>query len=118
MNRKVIDDYLLKLNSSQNEEEVLIILKKIIKTFSVDSYREFIMNNPYFKTLIPDIKLEVIEEMMVMRNTIKDEIYNLDKELIKSMSQSDFLKLKGLKRECIYLLNELENRKVDLENLI
>ncbi len=118
MGKKVIEDYIVRLNSSQNEEEVLIVLKKIIKTFSVDLYREFIMSNPYFKTLIPDLKIEVIEEMMEMRDTIRDEIYNLDKELIKSISQSDFLKLKGLKRECIYLLNELENRKVDLENLI
>ena len=115
--KKSIEDYISILNTSQNEDEVLTTLKKIVKTFSVDIYRELIMSNPYFKSLIPDIKSEVIDEMSTMKSTIKDEIYNLDKELIKSMSQSDFLKLKGLKRECIYLLNELENRRIDLDNL-
>lgn len=115
---KCISEYIEKLKSSSTEDEVLINLKSIIKTFSVDLYITEVMDNPYFKGLVPDVKEEVIEEMLVIRTSIKDEIYNIDKELIKSMSQSDFQKLKELKRECLHLLRELDNKKKALDRLL
>lgn len=115
---KCIIEYIDKLKSSNTEDEVLINLKSIIKTFSVDLYIREVMDNPYFKGLVPDIKDEVIDEMSVIRTTIREEIYNIDKELIKSMSQNDYQKLKGLKRECIHLLKELDNKKIDLDRLV
>ena len=115
---KCINEYIEKLKSSKTEDEVLINLKSIIKTFSVDLYIDIVLGNPYFKALLPELKEEVIEEMSILRSSIKDELYDIDKELMKSMKQEDYDKLKYLKIECLHLLKELDNRKDGLDRLI
>ena len=50
----------------------------------------------------------------LMMNMIKVEIDNLNDQLSKVSKTEEFLKLKDLRRECVYLLTELEARQSDL----
>lgn len=112
--KKQLSDYLDVLHKASDEESVMNTLVKIIKNFNVSSYREIIMSNPYFKSLIIDIKGGIIIEMDSMIEMIKVEIENLNGELLLCNRTEDFIKFKELKRECVFLLTELENRKTDL----
>ena len=113
MNQNLIN-YFDKLHSSSNEEQVIENLKKILKNFNTVSYKTIIMSNPYFKSLVLDIKSDVITEMELMKRLIKLEIENLNSQLNQINTTVDFYKLKNLRRECVFMLNELENRQNDL----
>jgi len=118
------EDYELILNnlkSAQNEEEVFINMTKIIKGFSSEYYKNDLYENPYFKSIIPDVKKTVISEMNEIRKSIVDEINNINLELTKTNTQSkyddSYDKLKSLKRDCVNLLIELDNRLEELNSL-
>jgi Mg2+ and Co2+ transporter CorA len=107
-------EYLDKLHLSSTEDEVIEMLKKIMKNFASTDYKAIIMANPYFKSLVLDLKGDIIKEMTLMMDLIKIEIENLNDQLSKVSSTADFLKLKDLRRECVFLLTELEARQNDL----
>lgn len=118
------EDYELILNnlkSAQNEEEVFVNITKIIKGFSSEYYKNDLYENPYFKSIIPDVKKTVISEMNEIRKSIVDEINNINLELTKTNTQSkyddSYDKLKSLKRDCVNLLIELDNRLEELNSL-
>lgn len=118
------EDYELVLNnlkSAQNEEEVFVNITKIIKGFSSEYYKNDLYENPYFKSIIPDVKKTVISEMNEIRKSIVDEINNINLELTKTNTQSkyddSYDKLKSLKRDCVNLLIELDNRLEELNSL-
>jgi hypothetical protein len=112
--KKNLLEYLDKLHMVGTEEEVIECLNSIIKGFNVKSYKDVLMTNPYFRSLILDIKVDIIAEMIDMKEKIKLEIESLNKELSNTNKTEDFIKFKQLKRDCISLLNELENRQTDL----
>lgn len=107
-------EYLDKLHLSNNEDEVVDTLKRIMKNFSSVHYKGIIMENPYFKSLVLDLKSDIIKEMNLMLELIKIEINNLNEQLLQVNKTEDFLKLKNLRRECVFLLTELEARQSDL----
>ena len=107
-------EYLDKLHLSSTEDEVIEMLKKIMKNFASTDYKAIIMINPYFKSLVFDLKGDIIKEMTLMMDMIKVEIDNLNDQLSKVSNTTEFLKLKDLRRECVYLLTELEARQNDL----
>jgi hypothetical protein len=107
-------EYLDKLHLSSTEDEVIETLKRIMKNFASTDYKAIIMTNPYFKSLVLDLKEEVSKEMSLMKDLITVEIDNLNSQLNKTNNTADFLKLKDLRRECVYLLTELEARQHDL----
>jgi hypothetical protein len=109
-----IEDLLEKLYNSQNEEEVIKNLKKIIKSFNVSSYKEKIMSNPYFSLLISEIKGDILFEIGLLRDNIEYEIRTIDDTLGKTTNINDFNTLKDLKRECLCLLYEINDRINDL----
>ena len=118
------EDYELILNnlkSAQNEEEVFVNITKIIKGFSSEYYKNDLYENPYFKSIIPDVKKTVISEMNEVRKSIVDEINSINMELTKTNTQSkyddSYDKLKSLKRDCVNLLIELDNRLEELNYL-
>jgi hypothetical protein len=118
------EDYELILNnlkSAQNEEEVFVNITKIIKGFSSEYYKNDLYENPYFKSIIPDVKKTVISEMNEVRKSIVDEINSINLELTKTNTQSkyddSYDKLKSLKRDCVNLLIELDNRLEELNYL-
>jgi hypothetical protein len=109
-----IEDLFDKLHSSGSEEEVIKNLKSIIKSFNVSTYKEKIMSNPYFSLLIVDIKGDILFEIGLIRDNIELEIRGIDDTLSKPINVNDFNRLKDLKRECMGLLYEINDRINDL----
>lgn len=115
---------LKKLMSAQNEEEVLSALLRIIKVYNVYTYRDSILTNPYFKMLIPELKEKVLKELNKLRKSISTEIKNIDGdlEIIETESDPDLNqqveRLKQLRHDCMLLINEVDEKKLDLENLL
>ena len=112
------------LMSAQNEEEVLSILLKIIKIYNVSTYREAILSNPYFKMLIPELRDKVLQELNKLRKSIYKEIKTIDEDLehyqddISPDLQIQIDKLKKLRQDCMLLINEVDEKKSELENLL
>lgn len=124
MNKR--DDYerlLSELKSSQNEEEVLSNITKIIKGFSSDYYKNDLYENPYFKTFIPEVKEIIKSELNQLKHNLEDEISGINDEIVKlnktgiTSDDETITKLKDLKTECIILIKELDDRIQDLKHL-
>lgn len=121
--RKDYDKLLSELKSSQNEEEVLDNITKIIKGFSSDYYKNDLYENPYFKTFIPEVKEIIKSELDQLKANLKDEISGINDEIVKlnktgiRSDNETISKLKDLKNECIILIKELDDRIQDLKHL-
>ena len=121
------EDYvhlLSELKSAQNEEEVITNITKIIKVFTSDYYKNDLYENPYFKSFIPEVKEVISNELFEIRLTIKEEINAIEDEIFKlnslgvtSIKDPDISKLRDLKKECILLIKELDERIKDLKFL-
>lgn len=105
-----------KLNQSETEEDIIEYLTRIVKGFSVDTYRDRILSNPYFKSLISDVKSNIQLEIKSIRESIKEEIEAIDVELRNSESEYSG-KLRELRRECLSLLHELDQKEKDIKVL-
>lgn len=105
-----------KLEKSTTEEEVFKRLTDLVKGFNVSLYKDRILSNPYYKSLIPDVKREVKRDISNIKETILEEIREIDKEISKSNSLY-IDKLKDLKGECISLLYEIEDREKEINYL-
>lgn len=121
--RKDYERLLSELKSSQNEEEVLDNITKIIKGFSSDYYKNDLYENPYFKTFIPEVKEIIKSELKQLKDNLKDEISGINDEIVKlnktgiTSDSETISKLKDLKTECIILIKELDDRIQDLKHL-
>jgi len=121
------EDYnhlLSELKSAQNEDEVIINITKIIKGFTSDYYKNDLYENPYFKSFIPEIKEVISNELFEIGLTIKEEVKDIEDEILKlnslgitSIKDPDISKLRDLKKECILLIKELDERLKDLKFL-
>ncbi len=120
--KETFDELFLILKKSQNEEEVSSNLTLILKHCSVNEYRDDILSNPYFKSILPDIRDIVCDDIDLIRTALDKEIKEIDIELNKIITYLEFSeevnKLKDLKRECISLIYEIDERKKDLKSLI
>lgn len=104
------------LEQSTTEKDIMENLTKIVKGFGVSQYKSRILSNPYFKSLISDVKSIVSKDIEFYRESIKEEIEEIDKEL--SNSENKYLdKLKSLRRDCVSLLYEIDQRERDLRDL-
>lgn len=103
------------LNNSKTEEDILDLLIQIVKRFGPGEYREVFLN-PFYKSLIPDIKKDVLKEIEFLRNSISEEIDAIEDEL-KKVDNENQEKLRNLKRDCISLIYEIDEKKKDIENL-
>lgn len=108
------DIVLEKLNSSKTEEEILDTLVKIVKGFNISMYKDLIENNPYYKSLMIDVKEIIIEDILVLKTTIKGEISTIDSEIEKG---NDIDELKRLRIECESLLSELVSKEKMIRQL-
>jgi hypothetical protein len=121
------EDYnhlLSELKSAQNEDEVIINITKIIKGFTSNYYKNDLYENPYFKSFIPEIKEVISNELFEIRLTINEEVKDIEDEILKlnslgitSIKDPDISKLRDLKKECILLIKELDERLKDLKFL-
>lgn len=105
-----LSDYFDKLYASQDEEEICEWLIKIIKNFNSSFYKEELKRNPLFYSIIKDIKGQIANEMSIMIDKIKVEIEVMDEQLLKTKNNEEFLKLKDIRREYVYLLTALDSR--------
>lgn len=119
--REDYDHLISELKSAQNEEEVITNITKIIKGFTSDYYKNDLYENPYFKSFIPEVKEVISTELSTIKSTINEEIKSIDGEILKlnqqgitSIKDPDYSKLRQLKKECLILIKELDNRLEDL----
>jgi len=119
--REDYEHLLSELKSAQNEEEVITNITKIIKGFTSDYYKNDLYENPYFKSFIPEVKEVISTELSTIKSTINEEIKSIDGEILKlnqqgitSIKDPDYSKLRQLKKECLILIKELDNRLQDL----
>lgn len=119
--RKDYELILSDLKSAQNEEDVIENITKIIKGFSSDYYKNDLLENPYFKSLVPEIKETIMSELEDIKSSIREEIRAIEEELstlnkkgITSISDESISKLRELKKDCVVLIKELDDRLEDL----
>lgn len=113
---KELEKVIERLENSTTEEEIVKNLTKIVKGYNVSLYKNRILSNPYYNSLIPEVKIEVRKEILQIRESIVDEIKEIDKELSKS-NNSYIDKLKELRRDCVALLYEIDEREKDINHL-
>lgn len=117
--RKNFNEDLEKLYSSQNEEEVINNLFRIIKFYNVDLFKDIIRENPYFKMIAPELVNKVISDLNKLRNSISKEIKNIDDESLLLKEDLDIKEqLKKLKTDCLLLIDEVDEKKSELLNLL
>ena len=114
---KDIKPILEDLNKSLTEEEILKHLILLVKGFDPHQYREVIYNNPYYKSLIPDIQKDIIEELEKISNSITKEIETIESDLKKVGSKDSEQQLKNLKKDCLALIYEIDERKKEIDSL-
>lgn len=120
MTRKVknIDSSIINdLKSSNTEESILKNLVKLVKLYNQEQYKEIILSNPFYKSLIPDIQKEITEDLDKIAKSINEEIIGIESELKKIANKDSENQLKSLKKDCLSLLYEIDERKKEIEML-
>lgn len=117
-------DDLEKLYSSQNEEEVTENLLRIVKIHSTNLYKDIVRKNPYFKMIVPELVDKVISQLNKLRDSISKEVNNIDNEVslisddMNPSIEEKLEKLKKLKTDCLLLIEEVDEKKSELLNLL
>lgn len=114
--KKDFNKIIKELKNSKTEEEILDHLIKMVKGFNLSEYNDIFQSNPYYKSLIPDIKPIIIKDISKIRKEIVNEIEKIDKDL-KKVKNEDSDKLKELKRDCISLIYEIDEREKEINKL-
>lgn len=113
-----LKDFLLKLSKSESESEVISHLREIVKKFSLSLYRDRVLSNPYFKSLLVDIGAEALEDIENIRIEINNEISNIEKILSSNNNDDEDLEqLSKLKSECLIMIDKVDQRVKDLLEL-
>jgi hypothetical protein len=112
--REQYEKVLEKLKSSYTEEDIIENLTQIVKRFSVHIFKEDLVQNPFYKSLLIDIKSDVLEDLYDIKKSILNEM-----DLITSGIElgDDVDKLIQLKIECKLLLTEIEIKIEEIESI-
>ena len=114
---KDIKPILADLKKSLTEEEILKNLILLVKGFDTHQYREVIYKNPYYKSLITDIQKDIIEDLEKISFSITKEIEIIESDLKKIGSKDSEKELKNLKKDCLSLIYEIDERKKEIDSL-
>lgn len=114
---KDIKPILADLKKSLTEEEILKNLILLVKGFDTHQYREVIYKNPYYKSLIPDIQKNIIEDLEKISSSITKEIEIIESDLKKIGNKDSEKELKNLKKDCLSLIYEIDERKKEIDSL-
>lgn len=114
---KDINPLLEKLSKSLTEEEILKHLIELVKGYDPYQYKEVIYNNPYYKSLIPDIQVDIIDDLENVKNSIVKEIEKIESDLKKIGNKDSAEQLKNLKKDCLALIYEIDERKREIDSL-
>jgi hypothetical protein len=104
------------LDDSRTEEDILKFLILLVKKFSFDKYKDIFYSNPYYRALLPDIKKDVFREILFLRDSLMAEVENIDNQL-KIIDNPNSEKLKELKRDCISLIYEVDEKYREIDSL-
>ena len=102
------------LKSSKTEDEILSHLTFMVKGFNISLYKDILLSNPYYKSLLEDVKEDVLFDLNKLKEVIEEEILSIDDVLKKE----DSIKLRELKGDCISLSYEIDNKIIDIKSLI
>lgn len=118
------EEYLIAWNrliNAKTEDEIIEKLFKIVKSFGIDFYKNDVLSNPYFKSLLPEITDEVVKELKGLRKSLEDEISGIEEELeklkiVENKDKETIKKLKSLRSDCELLISELDDRIDEIMN--
>ena len=113
-NREEYEKLLDQLKSSYTEEDIIENLTLIVKGFSVHFYKVDLTQNPFYKSLLVDIKSDILGDLLDIKKSILNEMDLIDKG-IKEGSEID--KLIQLKVECQLLLTEVISKIKEIESI-
>ena len=77
----------------------------------------YLYKNPYYKSLIPDIQKDIIEDLEKISFSITKEIEIIESDLKKIGSKDSEKELKNLKKDCLSLIYEIDERKKEIDSL-
>ena len=111
------DTILEELKNSFTEEDILKNLIHLVRLYKQEQYREIIYSNPFYKSLIPDIQKDILEDLDRVAKSINDEISAIDIDLKKIGNKDSEKQLKLIKKDCLSLIYEIDERKKEIEML-
>ena len=111
------DTILEELKNSFTEEDILKNLIQLVKLYKQEQYIEIIYSNPFYKSLIPDIQKEILDDLERVAKSINDEISAIDTDLKKIGNKDSEKQLKLIKKDCLSLIYEIDERKKEIEML-
>ena len=112
---KEFDGIIKMLENSKTEDEILFNLTKIVKGFGISVYKDMLLANPYYRDLLKDVKKDVLMDISKLRVAITEEIEAITDEIKKS---KDSKKLEELRKDCIFLITEIDQKEKEIQSLI
>ncbi len=116
MGKKDLKILIEELGKLKTEESILECLIKIVRGFNPSEYKELVFHNPYYKSLLPEIKDFVLKEISVLKNSVSEEIDGIDIEL-KKVDNKNKKTLKELKKDCLSMIYEIDERLKEIQSL-
>jgi len=113
IDKQILED----LEKANTEEDILSNLVKMVKIFEQEHYKQIIYSNPFYKSLIPDIQKEVISELEKLAQSINDEILTIESDLKIVGNKDSEKQLKLIKKDCLSLIYEIDERKKQVQML-
>jgi len=114
--RKELESAIMDLNDARTEDDILRHLIFIAKGFEVSLYKH-IFSNPYYKTLLSDVKKSVMDDLDWLKSSISEEIAAIDDAVGKEATEETKEKLKELRRDCISLIYEVDRKMLEIKNI-
>ena len=98
MAKRDLSKLLSELSKLKTEESILECLIRIVRGFNPSEYKELVFNNPYYRSLLPEIKEFVSKEISLLKKSISEEIDGIEVEL-KKVDNENSKTLKELKKD-------------------
>lgn len=116
MAKSDLSKLLSELSKLKTEESILECLIRIVRGFNPSEYKDVVFSNPYYRSLLPEIKDFVLKEISVLKNSISEEINGIDIEL-KKVDNENEKTLKELKKDCLSMIYEIDERLKEIQSL-
>ena len=116
MSKRDLSKLLSELSKLKTEESILECLIRIVRGFNPSEYKDVVFSNPYYRSLLPEIKDFVFKEISVLKNSISEEIDGIDIEL-KKVDNENEKTLKELKKDCLSMIYEIDERLKEIQSL-
>lgn len=112
-----IDEFELLVNdlkSSDTEELIIDNITSIVRKFEPNMYKDLILSNVYYKDIFFEVRENVILELLGLKDDISEEISSISRDIIKHPDEEE---LEGLKKYCIFLLEEVDRKIIEINSI-